>query len=218
MKKIICVLMALVSLVSLTGCSNKIDYTLDDTAKNTEIAKEWLNDVEYSVTAYNSFDDTKAHYRAYLPTNMKNSLRLNVLDMTSQFTSSLNKFVISYASCASVADTFKATFVNEIKGTDVNSVLAGSKMAESWDSDLIPAEEFITNSDNKSISCYVVYLPVRIESYLLKDKVTVKVLNSYVICPIVYGLAFSDGGALQGVSDTITGLSTVTISYSGVLK
>lgn len=222
MKKIIAVCLALLSIISLSGCKSSTTV-VDKSALSSEIATSYLNDITYNEVACNEFTATKAHYSVYLPTDISSSLRLNVLSVESSITDSTKAFSFAYASPSDFTTSTKTAILKVFKSSITNDSLGDL----GFDLSFPTAWTFQVNFDSKTFGSvsgktrevYTVYMPAYVEYYEISDKEAKCVLQSYVLIPVAYGTVYNGNAGLEGIDSDIISITRINLANeNGVLK
>lgn len=217
MKKLLAFTFLLCGIFGLTACGGqKVSYALDETAKNKEIATEWLNNVSYSKTAINEYKETEAHFRYFLPTNTATSIRLNVVNLESYFDKTILSISADYASTTAFDAAAKTTIAESISaglkdfGYDAFTI----EKYSAWSNSIETPQEVKDYTGDKNRSLAVVYLPVLVERYLMKDNEQKHVLTTYVLCPISVSWCYAKDSEIEGLNEAVAGLDKVSFTVS----
>ena len=223
MKKQYFAALAMAGLLLTTSCNGKNSYALDITGINSEkeVVDQWLGNVSYSSEYVNTIDNTQDHYRIYLPTNIEESLRVNVLNVEELINDKFSRFNVVYGSTSltSTSLTYVANIASLYVTVDTLDFDARVSATSSIACGLGDASESV---EGKTRSLYTVYLPMYVEHYGVYSKNVKLDTKTYVIVPITYGVTYSTGSdllaSLEGVDEDIKSLQSITFkTNNGVL-
>lgn len=216
MKKLTCILGALVLVFALGSCNSKTDYSLDKTALNTLAATEWLNNITYSETAFNTFEeDSSAHYEMFLPTDLTAACKLNIMNVEESIDKRTDYFEIKSGSATEFNDTAIST-IEDIVYSDLKvETLAGltftASVPENFSIEVDFDSEKLPEVEGKDRVLYVVYLPIYTEYYLQdSDDVNHNTIQTYIIIPVAYGLGYLNGTTYEGIDASVMAIPQIT--------
>lgn len=200
MKKLILGLCATIGIISLAGCKSESteSYDLDETAKSTTLATEWLNNVSYNGTSVNNSDITgdegynskgTKHYEVYLPEDVKNSIRLNVGDVSSY--DEYSSVYVNYASTSSLSDSDYSVIIDILASDDSIMNSTTFEVFNDMSTEIEASDDFLeAEKDTKKVA--VLYLPVFVKYVKYKSDnstyVRYETLHTYVLVPVYASL------------------------------
>lgn len=226
MKKRYFLAFAMVGLVTISGCSKKVEYSIDQIGINIELSEPWLNKVDYSSTAINEYAETSDHFRVYLPQDVSSSLRLNVLDLESTITDKFVSVSVPYATGTNFTEAARASlaviYSSHFSGDNKLQLAYETNIPASWSTRLVLEDSNSEAVEGKSRALYTVYMPTYVEHYGSYDG-SIKIdCKSYVLVPISFGIVYSSSTVvsssnLEGVDDSIKAIESVTFNVTNGL-
>lgn len=227
MKKFILSIFAALSVFALGSCNNsKESYTLDDSAKETELAKSWFNSIEWNSDAINKadnndktendktvkgYDSSKtAHYEVFLPSDISANLKLNVSNIASYDKKST--VYANYASCTNLSSSDYGKIIDVISQDTTVKTATTYEPFKKYSTAIDPIEGFIDAAKDSKMFA-VVYIPSKVEYIKYDSEGTRKTsLRTFVLVPVyaatttVSNGVYSDAKveALKGKSFTFT--------------
>ncbi|MGM9971289.1 MAG: hypothetical protein ACI35W_02635 [Anaeroplasmataceae bacterium] len=192
MKKIFLSIFAVLSMISLVGCKKETEsFTLDDKAKNTEIATTWLNSVTYNATAVNNdkiigdegYDAKKvSHFEVFLPTDILAETKVNILDIPTYDVHST--VYANYASTTAFGSSDYTLIIDILCTDDSIKAATGYEVLKSKENVVDPKDGFI-NAEKESKKLAVIYVPAKV-NYVKYDSEGSRrmTIMTYVLAPI----------------------------------
>lgn len=225
MKKRYMVLLAFVAMFTFAGCKKDSKFSVDEIGTNIDLADTWMRQVSYSDTTINEFDEKKDHYAVYIPTDIKSSLKVNVVNVEDSINARFHSFHVPYATATtftvSAANSLVGIYSNYFKGDNALNLGFEASIPNKW-SESLTLGDCKDSREGMVRTLYTVYMPTYVEHYGVYSKEVKCDIKSYVLIPVAYGLTYSDTSDLkqnlENVSNEIISLESVTLyANNGIL-
>lgn len=196
MKKLVAIVMGLVSLLALASCNkSEIDYTLDQTVREKELYKDWMANVEFSEERIptEGYDVNNTRFEVFLPKDIKSASRYTVDSIESYYSGHSVRVAISYWCFYNISNVTSeitnqvSSVYDETIAKAYEGIIEPKNYTTSWQSNLEQADldKLSAAQEGKTRSAVVLYTPCKINYYLAKEGEAAKqVLETYAIIPV----------------------------------
>lgn len=204
MKKLVAIIMGLVSLIALASCNNgETDYTLDSTVKEKELYKNWMAGVEFSTERIQTenYDVNNTRFEIFLPTDIKTASRYTVDSIESYYTGHSVRAAISYWCFFNISNV-TSEITNQVSSVyestiapSYTGIVETKDYVKNWQTNLATEDlnKLVGEQNGKTRSLVVLYAPCKINYYLAKEGSEAQhVLETYAIFPVYSELLYLD--------------------------